>query len=127
MSDNKSKVLCLIAVSFMVIGSLSGCGKGKEQAAVALDEARLKISDARKAGATLSSPALREAEAKLQGAEQSFKKGEYKPASTAASQASALAVNAKSAAANAKSEAAKQTAGSKIKRPRKKGSKPARR
>jgi len=120
MSDDKSKLLCLAAAGFMAIGALSGCGKGKEQAVVALDEARLTISDARKAGATLSSPALRDAEAKLRDAEQSFKKGDYKLATTSASQASA-------AAASAKSEAGKQPAGTKAKKPQKKGTKPAKR
>lgn len=58
--------------------ALSGCGAGKQEAAVALDEARLSVSSARKAGAEALSPArLQEAAAALSAAEAGFKRKDF--------------------------------------------------
>lgn len=98
MTGKRSKTLSLIMFASLALGALSGCSKGKEQAVVALDEAKLSISDARKAGATLSNSALRDAEVRLQDAEKNFKNGDYKRARSAASEATTAAVRAKSEA-----------------------------
>ncbi len=56
----------------------SACGGGKQEAAVALDEARLSVSSARKAGAEAFSPArLEEAVTALSAAEAGFKKKKF--------------------------------------------------
>ena len=98
MTENRLKALGLIVLGSIALGALSGCSKGKEQTVVALDEAKLSIADARKAGATLSNSALREAEDKLRQAEDSFKKGDYKRARNMASEVTASSVRAKSEA-----------------------------
>jgi len=74
----KIKVAGMLACSLLVVGLLAGCGKGKQEAAVSLDEARLGISSARKAGADINAPKyLNDAETALAQAEQEFSSGNY--------------------------------------------------
>lgn len=91
----RPEVFLMLCTGLTGLALLSGCGKGKEQAAVALDEAKLTISAARKAGATLNSSSLREAEGRLRDAEQSFKDRDFKASLAAASDATAAAEKAK--------------------------------
>ncbi|MBI4387084.1 MAG: hypothetical protein HY551_06855 [Elusimicrobia bacterium] len=101
MMGNRIKALGLIILGAAAL-SVAGCGKGKESAAVALDEARLNVSSARKAGADYS--AIRDAEAKLQKAEQSFGKKKYSNAKKEAAAASQAAMSAKSEAERKEAE-----------------------
>lgn len=74
-----------------VAGGLCACGSGKQDAAVKLDEARLSVAAARKAGAEASSPKrFSEAAAALSAAEAGFEGKNY----AAATKASEEAVNA---------------------------------
>lgn len=72
----------------LAILGLCACGAGKQNAAVALDEARLSISSARKAGAESSSPAvLATALASLSAAEDDFKRKNFSEALDSAQKA----------------------------------------
>lgn len=65
----------------VVSAVVCACGSGKQEAAVALDEARLSISSARKAGAEASTPArLAQAVTALSAAEADFKSRNYSAA-----------------------------------------------
>jgi hypothetical protein len=87
--------------------SLAGCSRGKEQAAVAVDEARLNLSAAENANADSSAPDFMfEAKRLLSLAERDMKKGRYDQAEESAGQANAAALKAKSLADTAKTEAA---------------------
>lgn len=62
----------------LVCIAASACGGGRQEAAVALDEARLSVSGARRAGAETSAPArLGEALAALTVAEDSFSRKKF--------------------------------------------------
>lgn len=87
-----------MAAAFVCI-ALSACGGGKQEAAVALDEARLSVSSARKAGAEASSPArLAEAVTALSAAEDSFKRKKFDAARDSAHKARDAARLAEAAA-----------------------------
>lgn len=89
-------MLRLIVFSGLTLAALSGCSKSKEQAVVAIDEANLTISSARKAGAqNLAYKTLKDAEGKLTKAEKSFKNGAYSTAKREAQSASETARQAK--------------------------------
>lgn len=73
-----------ITAAFLA-AALSACGGGRQEAAVALDEARLSVSSARKAGAESFAPArLAEAVTALSAAEAGFKKKKFGEAQDAA-------------------------------------------
>jgi len=83
------------------------CGSGKQEAAVLLDEARLNISSARKAGAESSSPTrLAQAVTALTAAEADFKSRNY-------AQAQSSAQTARDAAQQAENEAKAKAAADK--------------
>lgn len=90
----------------LVSGLLSACGGGKQEAAVALDEARLSISSARKAGAeTSSKERFGQATTDLSAAEESFKMKNYAEAQGSAQKARDAALQAEKAAKAAASAA----------------------
>lgn len=73
----RKKAVGWTLAAFVCIAT-SACGGGKQEAAVALDEARLSVSGARKVGAQLFAPVrLGDAAALLAAAEDSFKKGKF--------------------------------------------------
>lgn len=99
MSGNRMNALGLVVLVSLALGALSGCGRGKEQAAVALDEARLNISSAKKAGAEArASVMIKGAQSHLVQAEESFYAGKYGPAKDAAMKAAEAAIAAESSA-----------------------------
>lgn len=93
----------------IVSGVVCACGSGRQDAAVALDAARLSVSDARKAGAESSSPArLAEAAAALSTAEGHFQKRNYAEAQSSAQKARDAALLAEKEA-KAKSQTPKKS------------------
>lgn len=83
----------------LVSGALGACGGGKQEAAVALDEARLSVSSARKAGAESSSrERLAQAVTDLAAAEENFKSKDYSQAQDSARKARDAALQAEKAA-----------------------------
>ncbi|MBI4057630.1 MAG: DUF4398 domain-containing protein [Elusimicrobia bacterium] len=118
MLENKSRGLRFMLLGGLVVGVLSGCSKSKEQAVVAMDEARLTLSSAKKAGAeSLAYKTLMGAESRLTGAEQRFKEGNYSAANEEATVANQLANQAKSEAETKKaSKTAQKKLGKKASR-----------
>jgi hypothetical protein len=103
----------MLAGVLLVGGMVSGCGKGKQEAAVSLDEARLTISSARKAGADVRAPKpLGDAESELTKAEQAFEAKNYGSTKVAA-------LRAADAARSAEAQAKKKPAAAAAKPPRK--------
>lgn len=87
-----------IAAAFVCM-ALGACGRGKQEAAVALDEARLSVSGALRAGAEASSPArLAEALTALSAAEDSFTRKKFDAARDSAHKARDAARLAENAA-----------------------------
>lgn len=85
-----------IFILFTILGGLIGCGsKAKEEAAISMDEARLNISSAKKAGVSLVDPNLTQAQIKLRKAEKNYKKADYKSAAKESTDANKLALFAK--------------------------------
>lgn len=85
--------------------SLAGCGRGKQNAALALDEARLNIAAARTAGAQIySAESLRIAEKGLAAAEKDFAGARFQKARDAAEKAAKLAAGAQAEAERKSSE-----------------------
>ena len=88
-------VLMALAMSL----GLSGCGRSKQNAALALDEARLNIASAKSAGAQkYAGQPLKEAEAALKLAEKAFGTRHFDVATHEAQKANQLAVTAQSEA-----------------------------
>jgi hypothetical protein len=99
-------LLMALAMSF----GLSGCGRSKQNAALALDEARLNIASARSAGAQKYAPQkLKEAEAALKLSEKSFGSLEFDAAKTQAQTAIRLAGAAQAEAEKKAAEKAVKT------------------
>jgi len=105
----------MLAIGVLAVVSLSGCGKSKQNAALALDEARLTISSAKSSGAqTYAAEPLQAAEAALKKAEDAFIGLHYEAARTEAETAVQFAKGAltdaeKKAAELKKHKAAKKT------------------
>jgi len=79
----------------VVSAVVCACGSGKQEAAVSLDEARLSVSSARKAGAESSSPTrLAQAVTALTAAEADFKSRKYAEAQSSAQKARDAALQA---------------------------------
>jgi hypothetical protein len=97
-----------LPMAALAIGLLSaGCSGGKEQAAVAVDEAKLNLSAAENAGADLSAPDfIFETKRLLSLSEKDMAKGHYGQARELAEQANVAALRAKSLAETAKTKAA---------------------
>lgn len=103
-----------LAALVLTLG-LSGCGRSKQNAAMALDEARLNISAARNSGAqTYAAQTLQSAEAALKKGEKAFEASRYSIAKDEAAAAAALAVTAKDEAEKkaAEKKASKKVSGS---------------
>jgi len=105
----------LALMAFALAVGLSGCGRSKQIASIALDEARLNISAAKSAGAqAYAAEPLKEAEAALKKAERAFAALHYDMARTEAQNAVQLAaaaqVVAEKRAAEKKLKASKKTA-----------------
>lgn len=99
----------MAVLAFALAASLSGCGRAKQNAFLALDEARLTISSAKSAGAqTYAAEPLKEAEAALKKADKAFEALKYDMARTGALSAIQLAKAAQD-------EAEKKTADKKLK------------
>jgi len=95
----KWKTVGWVFMALLFLGGLSACSKGKEQAAVGIDEAKLNISSARKAGAErYARKTMDEAGKKLDIAQSNFRKGNYGYAKKQAGEASSLALLAQSEA-----------------------------
>jgi hypothetical protein len=97
-------------LSALVLASLGACVKAKEQAVVAVDEAKLNLASARRLGAEKSSRRLmNQASAKLRDAQDALKAGRHSSARKLAQEASSLAAVAQgeAKAAKAASDAAK--------------------
>ena len=85
----------VLLASLVLACGLSACNKGKQQASIDLDEARLAVSSARNAGADIHARStLRQAEARLDTAEKKFKKGLWTDAKKDAAVASQIASEA---------------------------------
>jgi len=102
----------------LVSAMVCACGNGKQEAAVALDEARLSVSSARKAGGESASPSrFAVAVTALAAAEVSFNTKQYGDAQSSAQKARDAALqaekDAKSAAAAKTTARAKRRAGKK--------------
>lgn len=92
--------------------SLSGCGRGKQNASLAIDEARLNIASAKTAGAqTHAAAGLRAAGESLASAEKAFAGGDFEAARGAAEKAAKLAAGAQADAERAAAEKKKKPAG----------------
>lgn len=106
----------VLAIGALAVLSLSGCGKSKQNAALALDEARLTISSAKSAGAqSYATEPLQAAEAALKKAEDAFTGLHYESARNEAETAVQFAKGAqadaeKKAAELKKQKTAKKTA-----------------
>lgn len=99
----------------MVCVLLCGCGKGKETAAIALDEARLAVSSAKKAGAEVrAAEPLKSAEAAIVKAESGFQKGDYLTVQAEAKKAKTYANTAEETSKAAAVKAAAKTSPSKV-------------
>lgn len=95
------KTTNLALPGFLVLGLLLGCNQGKDQAVVALEEASLDISSAKKAGAGVFAKGLiSSAESNLSRAQSKFSAGEYSMARKTAMEASADARAAESEVKN---------------------------
>lgn len=95
----------------LAFGVMCACGSGKQEAAVALDDARLSVSAARKAGAEFASPArLAEAVNALSAAEGSFGLKNYAEAQSSAQKARDAALLAAKEAADKSKVSAKTPA-----------------
>ncbi len=100
-------------MAFALVLGLSGCGRSKQAAALALDEARLMISSAKSAGAqTFAADTLKSAETFLEAADKAFGAQHYSPAKVDAEKAVQLAKaalgEAEKKAADKKLKAAKK-------------------
>jgi len=109
--------LILSVALFSMIG-LSGCGKSKQNAALALDEARLTVASAKSADAQTYAPEpLQAAEAALRKAEDAFRGLHYESARTEAEKAVMFAKEAQTDAEKKAAELKKQkTAKNPVKR-----------
>ena len=108
---NAGLAVMALAMSF----GLSGCGRSKQNAALALDEARLNIAAARNSGAQKYAPeTLKEAEDALRMSDKAYNSLHFDMAKTEAEKAVQLAVTAQveaeKKAAEKKLKAAKNTA-----------------
>ncbi|HBA60283.1 MAG TPA: hypothetical protein DCZ92_05615 [Elusimicrobia bacterium] len=113
---NVGMAVMALALSF----GLSGCGRSKQNASLALEEARLNISAARGSGAqTYAAEPLKEAVAALNKADKAFEAMKYDMAKTAAESAVQLA--------KAAQEVAEKKAADKKLKPAKKAVKSAKR
>lgn len=89
----------LVVMAFAMSFGLSGCGRSKQDAALALDEARLNIAAAKNAGAQkYAAETLKEAEAALKMSDKAFNSLHYDMAKTEAEKAIQLAVTAQAEA-----------------------------
>ncbi|KAF0127332.1 MAG: hypothetical protein FD189_399 [Elusimicrobia bacterium] len=112
-------------MAFIAAVSLSGCGRGKQNASLALDEARLNVASARSAGAQEHvAGTMRSAEDALAAAEKAFTGGSFEEARVTAAKAARLAAAAQAEAerkaAEKKKKPAKKTASGKKAGPAKK-------
>lgn len=104
------KIKWMQGAAIVMLMMVAACGNGKQKAAVQLDEARLNISSAKKAGADMrAAKTMRDAEVALQHAEADFKKGKYKQAASRAKDASMMAQKAQQEAAKKAAPAPKAT------------------
>ena len=104
----------MVAIGVLSVVSMSGCGKSKQNAALALDEARLTISSAKSAGAqAYAAEPLQAAEAALKKAEDAFIGLHYEAARTEAETAVQLAKDAQTDAEKKAAELKKQKAAKK--------------
>lgn len=110
-----------IAVLALILAAgLSGCGRSKQTASLAMDEARLNISSAKNAGAqAYAAEPLKEAEAALKKAERAFASLHYDMARTDAESAVQLAAAAQVVAEKKAAERKLKTAKKAVKRVRK--------
>jgi hypothetical protein len=98
MSIQKINIFAGVALIGLALG-LSGCGKAKQGAALALDEARLNVSAARSAGAqALAVAPLKAAEEALLKGEKAFSSRDYAVALSEGGKAARLALEAREAA-----------------------------
>ncbi len=93
------------AAGLLCLAVLSACGRGRERAALALDEARLAVASALDAGAATQT--VQSAIQKLEKAEADFKGGRFVEAEEAARWAVSLAQEAKAGAEKKTSDAKK--------------------
>jgi len=97
-TETMTAASCL-AWAALACGLLCACGGGKQDAAVILDEARLGVSSARKAGAATASPArLAEAVTALSEAERSFTRQNYSESNDSARKTLVAALQAETEA-----------------------------
>lgn len=103
MMTRRTSLMAALAVGLF----LAGCSGGKEQAAVAVEEAKLNLSAAENAGADSSAPDLMfEANRLLSLAEKDMNRGRYDQAQKSAGQANDAALRAKNLAETARMMAA---------------------
>lgn len=108
------KITLMLSVAIFSMIGLSGCGKSKQNAALALDEARLTVASAKSAGAQAYAPEpLQAAEAALKKSEDAFRGLHYESARTEAETAVLFAKGAQTDAEKKAAELKRQKASKK--------------
>lgn len=106
----KIKGIASAVLAFAMAAGLSGCGRGKQNAALALDEARLNIAAARSAGAQkYAAEPLGYAETSLKEADKAFARKAFDLAKTEAQKAVQFAAAAQAEAEMMAAEKKKRT------------------